>query len=637
VRNQGKSVLVAFCALQNINETLVVRAGNRELLRERLALKPMEVYRKELPAAVANGELRVDIGDKLSYADDPKSDLLKRPLNFREYDESSLEGLYQNAEHEEKARNYDTALDKYLECLKREPQHMRALSRVAELYYRRAEYQTALEYARKALDFAMYDPDANYIYGVISRRMGELTDAKETFGWAARSMKYRSAAYGQLGEIYLWEGNRERALEFLRRALDYDAHNIKTQQVLSTAYRVFGQRDRAREVVSTILQADPLNHLARFEQYLLEPGPPNLEEFKSLIRNELPHETYLEAAMYYVSLGLEEDALRLLGNAPEQAEIRYWQAYLLRRKSPAQSRQMLATAAGLSPYLVFPFREESIPMFQWAAKAGPNDWKARYYLGLIYWGLRRPADALRMLNECGERPDYAPVYISRANLEKASDPTKALADSERAWASGKKEWRSWHHLATAYTERGMHDKALNVASEAAKLFPGEDLIKILLARTALNSGRYQECYGVLEKATILPFEGQRDVHELFVQCQMCSALAALKKGRYEEAVRSLEGSKEYPERLGTGKPANPDYRTQDYLLAFAYETMGQAAKAQEARQRIAGYTGRRGGGNAQAAGPAVEQWLRTTFQSETELKALQELFRLVRGSQRRRF
>lgn len=630
-------MLVAFCALQKIDETLVVRAGNKEVLRERLVLKPMEVYQKQVPVTAKKGELRVDLGDKLSYTDDPNAELLKRPLNFRDYDESTLEGLYQNAEREEKGRNYDLALTKYLECLKREPLHMRALTRVAEMYCRRAEYQTGLEYARKALDFVMYDSDANYIYGVIARRLGNFVDAKETLGWAARSMKYRSSANGQLGEIYLMEHQNERALEFLRRSLDYDAHNLKTQQVLSTAYRLLKQTDKARAALSKILETDPLNHLARFEQYLLEPGPQRLKEFKSLIRNELPHETYLEIAMYYVNLGLDGDARRLLEAAPEQAEIRYWQAYLLRESSPEQSRKALARAAALSPYLVFPFREESIPVFQWAAKTTPGDWKAKYFLGLIYWGLRRPEDALRMLDECGDQPDFAPVYISRANLEKASNPQKALADSERAYAVGKKEWRSWHHLATAYGDRGMHDKALNLAIEASKQFPNEDLIKILLARTSLNSGRYPQCYSVLEKATILPFEGQRDVHELFVQCQMCMAMEAMKKGQYQQAIKSLEGSKEYPERLGTGKPNNPDYRAQDYLMAFTYEKMGQPAKVQEARQRIAAFSDRRGAQSPGTASQAVEQWYRTTFPAETALKALQELIGLVRGGGPRRF
>jgi tetratricopeptide (TPR) repeat protein len=631
VRNNGYSLLVAFCALQKIDETLVVRAGNKEILRERLVLKPMEVYEKKLPVVAKKGELRVDVGDKLSYTDDPNTELLKRPLNFRNYDESSLEGLYQSAEREEKGRNYDVALARYLECLKREPMHVRALTRVAELYCRRAQYQRALEYARKALDFVMYDPDANYIYGVIARRMGNLVDAKETLGWAARSMKYRSAAFGQLGEIYLMEGNNERALEFLRRALDYDAHNIKTYQVLSSAYRLLKQPNRAGETLTRILEIDPLNHLARFEQYLMNPSPQKLNEFKSMIRNELPHETYLEIAMHYVNLRLDGDALRLLEIAPEQAEIRYWQAYLLREKSPEQSRKVLARAVSLSPYLVFPFREESIPVFQWAGNAMPGDWKAKYYLGLIYWGLRRPEDALRMLNECGDRPHYAPVYISRAYLEKASNPKKALADSERAYEVDKKDWRTWHHLATSYGEQGMQDKALNVAVEASTQFPDEDLIKILLARTSLNNGRFQQCYSVLENATILPFEGQRDVHDLFVQCQICLAMEAMKKGRYDDAIKRLEGSKEYPERLGTGKPNNPDYRVQDYLMMLCYEIMGMPAKAEAARERISAFSSRYSTETVYTAKKQVDQWYRTTFFAQTELRALQELSKIVRG------
>jgi hypothetical protein len=54
---------------------------------------------------------------------------------------------------------------------------------VAKLYTRRGEYQKALGYGHKALETAMYNSEANYIYGVISRRLGNLVDAKETLGF----------------------------------------------------------------------------------------------------------------------------------------------------------------------------------------------------------------------------------------------------------------------------------------------------------------------------------------------------------------------------------------------------------------------------------------------------------------------
>jgi len=79
--------------------------------------------------------------------------------------------------------------------------HTRALCRVAELYCRRGEYRKALSYVEKSLKKAIYDPEANYIYGVIARQLGDLINAKESLGWAARSLKYRSGAYCQLAEI----------------------------------------------------------------------------------------------------------------------------------------------------------------------------------------------------------------------------------------------------------------------------------------------------------------------------------------------------------------------------------------------------------------------------------------------------
>jgi tetratricopeptide (TPR) repeat protein len=161
----------------------------------------------------------------------------------------------------------------------------------------------------------------------------------------------------------------------------------------------------------------------------------------------------------------------VLAVAPEQATVRYWQAYLLREKSPAESRQALEKAASLSPYLVFPFREESIPVFQWAAAARPEDWKATYYLGLLYWGLRREDDAVKMFEACGDRPDYAPAYVSRAFLEKDADPQKAQADFERANATDQKDWRTWYHLANFYVETGAHEKALDLAVKASERFP----------------------------------------------------------------------------------------------------------------------------------------------------------------------
>lgn len=79
------------------------------------------------------------------------------------------------------------------------------IHRAAELYYKRGQYSTALEFASPALRQSMYDPEANYIYGIISRRLENKVDALETLGWASRSLKFPSAAFVQMAEIYFGE------------------------------------------------------------------------------------------------------------------------------------------------------------------------------------------------------------------------------------------------------------------------------------------------------------------------------------------------------------------------------------------------------------------------------------------------
>jgi tetratricopeptide (TPR) repeat protein len=635
VRRDSNDLVLSFCALQKIDEAITVRAAGKQVFAGRIALRPMEVYEQRVPASIPAGQLRVDIGDKLSYTDDPNDGLLARPLTFHNYDTSSLEGLYQSAERDDRERKYESALRKYQTCLERDPSNLRALARIAGIYCRRAEYRKGLEYARKALYYSMYDPAANYIYGIISERLENLADAKETLGWAARSMEFRSAAYSELGSIYAIEGNLERSAEYLRRSLEYDAHNLRALEVLATVQRLSNQSAQARATIARILEIDPLNHLAGFEQYLLDLTPASLQSFRSLIRDELPHETYLEIAAYYRSLRREDDALRVLDAAPEQATVRYWQAYLQRDKLPAQSRRTLGQASAMSPYLVFPFRAESIPVFEWAATQS-NDWKPSYYLGLIYWGMQRTADARKQFDAVGNHPDYAPAYITRAFLEKDSDAPRARADYERAHALDPKDWRTAYYLANFYTEQVDHAKALDVAADAARQFPDQDAIKVLTARAYLNNGRYENCNAVLAGAAILPFEGQSDTHNLFVECLISQAMTEMKAAHYDQAIAHLNQSRDYPERLGTGAPADPDYRVQDYLLMFCYRETGRQAQAAETQAGIASFIVRRGATIAENQNQQVEVWYRGAFRTRPEHTALQELSLIVRGGTGRR-
>ena len=78
-----------------------------------------------------------------------------------------------------------------------------------------------------------------------------------------------------------------------------------------------------------------------------------------LIRQELPHETYLEMAIQYHRMEFDGRSIEMLELAPAHPMVQLWQAYLLHRTNQnARAGQSLSESMSASPELVFPFRPE---------------------------------------------------------------------------------------------------------------------------------------------------------------------------------------------------------------------------------------------------------------------------------------
>jgi tetratricopeptide (TPR) repeat protein len=571
--------------LRDIEDDLVVLAGGKEVYREKMKLKTAEPYRTDLTMSRKGRPFVVRLGGELVYESDPAADDIGRPLEFRPVDESTAEGLYLSGLRLEKGRYFDLALDKYASCLKREPGHMRALARSAELYARRGEYEKGEALARKALAADMYDPAGNYIYGVISRRLGKMTDAKETFGWAARSPEFRSSASVQLAEIALLEKDFARAEEYARRAIDSEAFSSSAYEVMSAALRMQRKTAEAEAAIGRLLDFDPLDHQARFERYLISGRSDDVKAFQTEIRNELPRETYLESALFYIRTGLTADAVALLKLAPDYPTVHYWLAFLQKDTAEAESTAALDKASSLSPLLVFPYREEEIPLLEWAASVRPDDWKPRYYLGLILWGKGRVDEAKSLLASC-DAADFAPLFLTRAMLFRESDPAKARADYERAVSLDPGSWRGFHLLFEFLTGRREFDPALAIARKAAEAFPAEVPVRIDLVKGLMNKNLFAEAASVLEAIKALPFEGASEIQSLFSKTHFALGLEKFRVKDWAAAIAEFERSKEFPETLGSGRPFDADDRLADYLAGLAAEKLGQKERSAAAFKAV---------------------------------------------------
>jgi len=582
VESAKGTVKVGLCPLRPIDDDLIITLAGETIFSKRLTLKPMETFIQTVEVGEKKGEVAVALGrEKLRWASrDREINTLSRPVVApKDFNWTSAEGLFVAGEELARQRSYGEALAKFLACLDKEPGHVRALTRVAEIHLRRTEFLKALDHARKALAIDAYDAGANFVYGTINRQLGRYADAKDGFGWAARSLEFRSAAYEQLAEVNIIEKKMERAAEYARRALDYNAYNLNARELQAVLSRLRNDGKAAAAALDGILQIDPLSHFVRFERTLLDSSDAGRKAFTSLIRGELPHETYLELAMLYFNLGLIEEAAKVLGLAPSHPVVDYWLAYLWREKDEAKSRQYLQEAEAASPQLVFPHRREDIPVLRRAA-ANAAGWKTPYYLGLVLWNTGMIEEAKGLFKGLADGPDWAPFYLTRARfLESEGEREKTLADIQKAVSLDRENWRAWRAQTEFYEKSGDHERTLKSARAIYKEQPEKPALAMDYAKALLHSGKLEDCLRVLERTNVLPYEGAWEGRDLYKQAHLLSAILSLKNKKYKAAVVSAEKAKLWPENLGVGKPFDVDERLENYILAAAAEKVGDHAKA----------------------------------------------------------
>ncbi|BBE20233.1 TPR-domain containing protein [Aquipluma nitroreducens] len=583
VKHANGKLEIGINALAFVQAKLVVKSNGKEIYSGDKSFKPMDVFKTSI-VLDENAPYQVTVEGMDLVHNSINKNLIKRPFATTiPADPSSASGLFQDGIQFKENRDYVPAKKSLLKCMKTDPLYIDAMAALTEIYYRSNQLDSALYYANRALQLDAYHPAANYYAGITYRAQGDLIDALESLGWAARSMEFRSAAYSLMAGIELQLNNLDLAEHYANQSLDFNRFNFNAFKVLVIVYRQQGNPDLADKMTENILALDPLNHFAGSEHYLLHPSSENLSSFKSAIRNELPYQTYLELAIDYYNFGQKADAIQVLDNAPVQPLVLLWKAFL--KGDPS----LLTDIAKESPAFVFPYRTETVSALNWAI--GNNDnWKFKYYLGLNLWGIQREDDARKLFAACKQEPDFPTFYLTRADLEKQTDPKQELNDLKTAHQLAPNDWRASIQLIEAYISREDYITAWPLSTEATKNFPENYNLALQLARVQLGNNQYEACLKTLEKTHILPFEGSTQGKYVYEQAYMLLAIDLMNKRKFKEALVKLEKSKAWPENLGVGAPYEPDNRMQDYLEAICQDKLGRASDAVELRSSVLNYT-----------------------------------------------
>lgn len=583
---KGDETVIGFNALQTINERIKVSVNGEEAIDVSLQMKPMDVFIKTIPSN-ENDTIQVVVGNKkLKYTTNISESLIKRPFySDTTIQVSKIQKLYTKGWEAMKYRVFDVAYNNFSELIKIDPSHTEAWVKLAELEYRKTNYDKALECVNHVLRTDTYHPEANYKAGIIYRAKKDYVNALESLGWAARSMQYRSVSYAQMAEIYLLLQNKERAKAYALRSLDFNTYNLNARKVLLVLARKENHREDFKKHLDQILNIAPLDYLASFEAAKMDIALKNKPSFQ----NEFTHETALELAMEYQNIGLTDEAVDVLKATTSNVKSKIWLAYLLQAEDDKLSLQLLKQAIAMPVDFVSPYRIETVPVLNWASESQPH-WKLNFYLAQNYIAIGKENEGKALLKNYQYEPDSDTFYRFRASYLENEDFAYRLEDFKKALELNVNNWKIWEEIIQFYLKNKKYSEAYLSGLDAFKKFPKNHNIALLYAKTLVEVKKYSQSINVLKDVIVLPSELAMTSRNIYFDAHVFLANEFIQKRKYDKAIQLLNDSKKWPEHLGVGKPYAVDNRVQDYLLAMCYDRLNKADKKQLLLEDVARYT-----------------------------------------------
>lgn len=581
-KNENGWLKIYFSPLQDIRDELKITANGKTLYSKQLDIKTLQVFSDSVQAEAGHDLLITLGGNKLWYETSPSANVLNRPVESPAgFDWNSAYGLYVKGKENVRQRYYSKAEENLDAALQKDVNYVPALADYAMLLYRNMKFPQALAMAKRALSIDTYDPAANYYYGLINKKMGNIADAKDGFDIAAMGMEYRSASYTELAKIYFKDNDVVKAAEYANKSLDFNRYNVDALQMLAMISRLQDNRKLANGILDTIASYDPLNPFTAFEKYLLQNSGEAKEKFIGLIKNEMPAQTFLELAIWYYNLGRNDEAKEILALSPANAEVAYWRAFL---------ENKALNTAGLDPALSFPFRAETREVLE-SLLQRETHWLLKYHLGLLQWYYNDTAAAQRLFMQCGQEPGYAPFFAARAKLF-SGDTARVLSDLQHAVMLDKNEWRYGRALINYYFSREQYSAALAASKQYVKQFPQSYVLGMQYIRALLLNKQYGVAGKALQKINILPNEGATDGRQLYMEVQLMLALQEMQHKNFRKALSYTTAARQWPGNLGVGKPyeSDIDERVMDWLAYENYTRLNDKKMAQQSLDKILSYT-----------------------------------------------
>jgi tetratricopeptide (TPR) repeat protein len=567
-----------ICANQPLNHTLKIEQNGKAIASQAIVLDTMQTTTITLADLLLSAPLKVWLNGELIYNGQEDAQPLSRPVEIApDYDFDSVQAIYIQAKEWERQRFYQRAVEQYQACLKKDPYYIDALAGLAGLHIRQKQYPEALKLLLTALSVNTYHPESNYLYGLVNSKLNHTVDAKDGFSIASLSPQFRAAGYTELAKLFFREQQLDKALSYLTKALPYNTQNRQALQLQLIITRLQGAKAEARQLSDDMLHANPLDHLVRFEFYQL--GMISAGDFKAGITSELPYETYIEVAAFYLNLNLYDLCLEVLTLSPAYAMVSIWIAYIHSLQNhKTEADKAIVEAITLSPELVFPHREDDITVLEWAVD-NYTSWKLKYYLALGYIQMLRTHEALQLLQSCITEPDFYVFYLVRANLQRAKNPDAAEIDLYEAFRQAPDEWRTILTLSKHLADNNRWTDALDIVNIGYQQNTENYYLGLQLAKCLMHTTSFEQGIKLMNQLNVLPNEGASDGRNIWKETHLFAALESIDELDWLTAIYYIHQSKTWPENMGVGKPYEVDERLENFLELYCLQQSHQQVPA----------------------------------------------------------
>lgn len=660
---QDDEVLVAANTTEIVDDAVITITGLKdEVLYEiKTVIAPDKPFRNEvkLPVEILDPtQVKLVLSEStgkeiLTYrpmkkgSEQPLPETVKPPLKPNEIE--TVEELYLTGLRNKQFHNaFINPLDYFEEGLKRDPNDIRCNTQMGIHYRERGEYDKAATYLRKAIkrltkDYTRpRDCEPLYHLGLILKEQGQLEAAIDTLYRATWDFNFMSPAYFQLAQISAQKNNYREALEQLNYALTANALNLSAMNLKATVLRMKGDFTEAKSIATRVLDIDPLNTYALNEIYRIAEMNNDSKAgsiFKSLtelMRNQ--PETYLELAVTYMNNGIIAEAESILLRADQSADkrlknyptIKYYLGYfndISGDKSAA--KEYFTEAVSMPVDFCFPFRLETVKVYETAISYFPKEANTYYYLGNLLFE-KQPDLAMHYWKQATEQnPDFAMAYrnIGWGYKYHQKDLKKAINSYEKAISIDSSQAIWFTELDELYENSGV-----DISKRHAILTQNHETVKkryrsfVREIRMLIHVGEYDKAINYLTTHYFSRQEGVDNLHDIYVDACLLKGLSLMEDEQYAEAYSFFKMADEYPENQNYARwdiyPKNAQIY---YLTGKSLEKSGRKSDAVK-YYKMAADTDTRGDFYGYSKGPQYDYFKALAIKEINKKKNVTSIF-----------